>query len=140
MVFEAVIAFENKGDDRKIDVDLTAAGETGTLDLLIKKTAKGLEFEGAIHIPGSDDVTITGWQETAGDDISGSFKLSSPSADVMSIDYEGTIFIGKPKEAVKDDSRFEVDTDDAAVIDFEDSLEENFSQDFTGIPSLGMGN
>jgi hypothetical protein len=137
-VFDVVIAYEEQGDTREIDIELTAAGETGTVNMVFNKTAKGLEFEGTVHIPGSDDVALSGWQEVSGDDISGSVKMTSAGTDIGTIDYEGTVSIGKPKQAVEDDSRFDMDTDSATITDMEDSFGSGFSQGLTGMPSLGM--
>ncbi len=136
-VFEAVIAYENKGNDRKIGIDFTADGQTGTIDLLLSKTAKGIEFDGSVRIPGSDDVTFSGWEKVSGNDVLGSVKITSAGTDVASVDYEGTISIGIPKETVEDDSRFDVDTDNATITDFSQSFIGG-DGGLAGFPLLGM--
>ncbi len=115
-VFEATFSSENKGDERELSLEITADGETAKMELLLTKAANGFDFKGTISVPGSDEITIIGDQQISDGHLSGAMDITSAEMSI-SVAYEGAISIGMPKDAVKDDSRFEMNTNGAAISD-----------------------
>ncbi len=120
MVFDASFEYENQKDGKLLTLDVsTPDGPALSMACDITKTADGIDFDGSITIPGSDTITFNGPEVM--DNSSASVTVEMSAGDqkmVMTVDQ--TVIIGKPSEAVEDDSRFAMDTGSANVIDFND--------------------
>ncbi len=120
-VFDAVFGYENEKDGKSVSLNVnTSSGETVSIDLDIAKIENGIEYDGTVSVPGSDNVTISGRSEMDGKNISGSVKMSMSGQEV-SIDYDGKVKIGMPDD-VENDSRFAIDTGNAEISDFGSAL------------------
>jgi len=137
-VFELAFGYETQTKGKSINLELTDdSGQTLSVDLLLSKTDNGIEYEGTMDIPGVlDQISINGEQEINGNNLSGSMDITVLGMTVDA-EYEGTVSVGKPKQAVADDDRFEMNTDDAVITDLEDGFGANLSQD---LPPLDMVN
>lgn len=129
-LFEVVFQYEDNGNTREIIIDLTADGQPGTVDILLTKTAKGFDYEGTISVPDSDEIAFSGWQETSGNNITGSVEITSADIAIMSSNTEATITIGMPDD-VEDDNRFEMDTNNAWITNFGDLFDSGLSDNVT---------
>lgn len=138
-VFKAVFSYEIEDKGESITLKITdSSGQTLAVDLLLTKIKNGIKYEGQMAIPGTlDKVNISGNQEIDGNQILGSCEVTVLGMNA-NVNYEGTVSIGMPKEAVADDSRFSVDTDKAIITDLKDVFGEGL--DLSDMPSLGNGN
>lgn len=135
-VFKAVFCYETEDKGESINLEITdSSGQTLAVDLLLTKTENGIKYDGQLAVPGFlDKVSISGTQEIDDNHISGSCEMIVLGMSA-NVNYEGTVSIGMPKNAIEDDSRFAVDTDNAIISDFKDGLGEGL--DFSDMPSLG---
>lgn len=135
MVFNASFDYKNQKDGKLLTLDVsTPDGPVMSMECNITKSADGIDFDGTITTPGSDTITFNGTEVM--DNSSASVTVEMSAGDqkmVMTVDQ--TVKIGKPAEAVEDDSRFAMDTGSANIINLEDIFSGNGSG-ITSLPSL----
>lgn len=128
-VFDVAFEYENIKDGKVLTLNVsTPDGQVLSLDLNITKTTNGADFDGTISVPGSDDITISGSEEIAGDSITGTIEISMGDQKItMNIDE--TVKIGMPSEAVENDSRFAIDTTNANMVNLNEIFNLGANQD-----------
>lgn len=112
--------YEKTGSATDIDfaIDVPDSGVTGSMSY--EKTAKGIEYSGDVTAEGQT-ISFEGSESWSGDDISGEVTLEA-GGQTVKLSYDGTLSIGAPKTNVDDDSAYDIDTDNATVMDIKDLM------------------
>ncbi len=105
----------------KWTVSLETAGGYSDFDFEMTST----KAKGGFNVEGSaktsyDKIAFEGSVIWEGENFTFTFDADSDSGDTYSMEANGTLEIGMPKEAVEKDSRFEMDTGDAYEVDLAD--------------------
>ncbi len=116
--FNLQFGYEKTKNGRDISLTVKANGSEMNVDMSIVSKGKDIEFDGKAEYEG-DIVRFEGSVTWDGSDVSGTVTVSMDGSE-MSVDFDGTVAIGMPKEKVAEDSRFDLDKDEATVRDFED--------------------
>lgn len=103
-----------------IDFDVylnDVAAATGSLSY--EKSAGGIEYDFTLNTEG-ETMKASGSEKWNGDSITGKITMDIPQAGSFTVDYEGTLKFGAVG-SVKDDIRFEVDTENADITKLSES-------------------
>jgi hypothetical protein len=115
--YALTFGYKKDGDSTDIEFELvsgSSSADTVTGSFSYTKTDSGMEFEGDITVQG-ESLTIEGSEEIDGDKANGTITINIPETGEITLEYEATIKIGMPDSKVKDDERFEIDTENATV-------------------------
>ncbi len=112
--------YENTGSATDIDfaIEVPDSGITGSMKY--EKTTKGIEYSGDIAAEGQT-ISFEGSESWSDDDISGEVTLEA-GGQTVKLSYDGTLTIRAPKTNVDDDSAYDIDTDNATVMDIKDLM------------------
>jgi hypothetical protein len=110
--------YEKTSNGRDISLALEASGTTVTMDMSLVLNGKNVEYEGEADANG-ETMSFDGSETWQGNEVEGSVNLQA-DGQTISIDYSGTVAFGMPKDKVEEDSRFEMDKENATVGDIED--------------------
>ena len=110
--------YETTKDGRDISLTIKSAGSKLSMDMSIVSEGKDTEIDGEINMDGQT-ISFQGSETWDGDEVDGSVIIEMDGEE-YSITYIGTIVIGMPEDSVEEDSRFEIDKEDANVDDIED--------------------
>ncbi len=122
----ASFGYEKSGSAVDITFEINMSGEKIKGSFSYERTKGGLEFSGEINA-GGQKISIEGNAARTKEKISGTVSVTI-SGETTTLDYDGTLSIGKPQKEVED--MFDIDTRDAYVQKFSEllsSLGYNFS-------------
>lgn len=114
----ATVEMELDGEDIVVSTESTGGYSDFTFDLTFTRVSKGYDFEGDLESYGEHG-TLSGhlyWEDDSFDLL---MEAESDAGDTVSLEAEFTLSYDMP-DAVEDDSRFDIDTDDAYTYDIED--------------------
>lgn len=133
MVFDASFAYENQKDGKLLTLNVsTPDGPVMSMECDITKTADGMAFDGTITVPDSDTISFSGTEKIDKSSVSGIVNMTIGDQKIT-MNFDQSVKIGMPSEAVENDSRFAMDTNSAQIVNLNEIFGLGANQE---LPSL----